>query len=267
MPVFTDLDRRVQEAPFDVIEYERRLPESTIVASKMPLIHVDNRFEAILDKPPHEIPTAEAPSSQRAEDLLGYSRSVYFYAGRACPRFGNIALAFAPECEEGQTGSVTPFDSGGLVHPKKYIKIKLIPDDELAARVEYGKQSTLDLSEWREVFSRVLAAYFDSDMDYWTGVPARLDPESLYDRWNTYPAWSFEVRFYEPHPLLNRVAWTADESTMNLLRRLQVEQPVTIPGDPPTILDQVFVLPALDPAGSPGFCATMEQWVIAEVGL
>ena len=54
---------------------------------------------------------------------------------------------------------------------------------------------------------------------------------------------------------------------MNRLRRMLNEQSVTIPGDPPTILDQVFAVPALDPAGSPTFCATMEQWVIAEVGL
>lgn len=267
MPVFTDLDRRILEPPFELAEYQRRLPEAAKVASMMPLVHVDNRFEAILATPPYEIPTAEGPSSQQAEDLLGYRRSVYFYAGRACPRFGNVALAFSPKCEEGQSGSVTPFDSGGLVHPRKYIKIRLVPDDENPARIEYGKKSTLELSEWREVLSRVLAAYFDRDIDYWTGYPARLDPENLYDRWNSYQAWSFEVRFYEPQPVLKRVAWTADESTMNLLRRMLNEQPVTIPGDPPTILDQVFAVPALDPAGAPTFCATMEQWVIAEVGL
>ena len=158
------------------------------------------------------------------------------------------------------------FRFGGLVNPKKHIKITLVPDDENPARIEYGKKSTLELSEWREVLSRVLAAYFDRDIDYWTGYPARHDPENLYDRWNSYQAWSFEVRFYEPQPVLKRVAWTADESTMNCLRRMLNEQPVTIPGDPPTILDQVFAVPALDPAGSPTFCATMEQWVIAEVG-
>lgn len=54
---------------------------------------------------------------------------------------------------------------------------------------------------------------------------------------------------------------------MNHLRRLQDAQPVTIPGDPPSVLDRVFEVPPLDPAGSPTFCATMELWVRGEVGL
>ena len=54
---------------------------------------------------------------------------------------------------------------------------------------------------------------------------------------------------------------------MNLLRRMQDEQPVRIPGDAPTVLDHLFSVPPLDPVGSPTFCATMERWVISEVGL
>jgi len=266
MPVFTDLETRIQAPPFSEANFRQRLPGSTNVASAVPLIHVDGRFETIIENPPHEIPTAESPSSQRAEDALGYSRSVYYYAGRACPRFGNVALAFAPGCEVGRSGSVTPFDSGGLVHPKKYIKVKLEPDDA-PSRVAYGKASTIELSEWRTIFANVLAAYFDTDLAYWNERPARLDPEELYGPDNTYPAWSFEIRFYEPQLILERVAWTADESAINNLRRLQDKQPVTIPGDPPTVLDQLFALPPLDASGSPTFCATMERWVVSKVGL
>lgn len=180
MPVFTNLETRIQNAPFSEVEFSRRLPNSRVVSSKTPLIHVDGRFEIIIAKSPEEIPTAEALISQKAEDALGYQRSVYFFAGRACPRFGSVALAFAPDCEAKHTGSATPFDSGGLVHANKYIQVKLEPDDELPARIQYGQASTISLTEWRNVFAQVLAAYFDRDVSYWTDRPARLDPEELY---------------------------------------------------------------------------------------
>jgi len=265
MPVLTDLETRIQTAPFIEADFRQRLPSSSKVARATPLVHVDGRFEAILATPPHVFPTAESPNTKNAEDALGYPRSVYFFAGRACPRFGNVAIAFAPSCEEIHSGSVTPFDSGGMVHPDKYIKVKLQPDDELPSRIQYGKESTFPLTEWRAAFAQILAAYFDSDLSYWNGRPSRLDPEELYGPGNSYRAWSFEVRFYEPHGIRDLVAWSADESLMNVLRRMQDEQPVTIPGDVPTVLDHLFSVPPLDPAGSPTFCATMESWVISEV--
>lgn len=267
MPVLTDLETRIKNAPFSEADYRQRLPRSQEVAKATPLIHVDGRFEAILATPPHVLPTAESLGTQSAEDALGYERSVYFFAGRACPRFGNVAIAFAPSCEANHSGSVTPFDSGGMVHPNKYIKVTLQPDDELPSRVRYGIDSTIPLTEWRAAFAKILAAYFDSDLSYWNSRPARLDPEELYDSGNTYQAWSFEVRFYQPHEIRHLVAWSGDESMMNLLRRMQDEQPVTIPGDVPTALDQVFAVPPLDSAGSPTFCATMERWAISEVRL
>jgi len=267
MPVFTNLETRIQNAPFNEVEFSRRLPNSQVVASATPLIHVEGRFDNIIASSLQEIPTAESANSQKAEDDLGYQRSVYFFAGRACHRFGSVALAFAPDCEAKHTGSATPFDSGGLVHPNKYIQVKLEPDDELPSRIEYGKASTISLTEWRKVFAQVLAAYFDSDVSYWTDRPARFDPEELYGASNSYEAWSFEVRFYEPQTIHERVAWSTDESMMNQLRPLQDAQPVTIPGDPPSVLDRVFEVSPLDPAGSPTFCATMELWVKSEVGL
>jgi len=267
MPVLTDLKTRIQTAPFSEADYRKRLPRSEEVAKATPLVHVDGRFEAILATAPHELPTAESTNTKNAEVALGYPPSVYFFAGRACPRFGNVAIAFAPSCEAIHSGSVTPFDSGGMVHPNKYIEVKLQPDAELPSRVQYGKASTILLTEWRAAFAEILAAYFDSDLSYWNGRPTRLDPEELYGPDNSYQAWSFEVRFYEPHGIRDLVAWNADESLMNRIRRMQDEQPVTIPGDAPTGLDHLFSVPPLDPAGSPTFCATMERWVISEVRL
>ena len=206
MPVLTDLEIRIQTAPFSEVDYRRRLSRSEDIAKATPLIHVDGRFEAILATPPHELPTAQSPNTKRAEDALGYERSVYFFAGRACPRFGSVAIAFDPSSELDHSGSVTPFDSGGLIHPKKLISVNLIPDDDLASRIRYGKESRLPLTEWREAFAQILAAYFDTDLSYWNGRPSRLDPEELYATDNTYRAWSFEIRFYEPHGIHDLVA-------------------------------------------------------------
>ncbi len=62
MPVFTDLEKRVNEAPFDSRAYQRRLPECQEIAQSMPLVHVTGHqrpFQSTVQAPPHEIPTSE----------------------------------------------------------------------------------------------------------------------------------------------------------------------------------------------------------------
>src|SRR5262249_3094758 len=135
--------------------------------------------------------------TRRAEDLLGLGRSAYFYAGRAHPSFGCVAFAFGPSCEAEHAGSVTPFDTGGLVHPPRFIRIRLGPSDGEAELVLYAQSSEIPLDRWRDVFARVLAAYFVSDIDYWQGRPMPLDPEGLYELNTDWRAWTFEVRFHE----------------------------------------------------------------------
>jgi hypothetical protein len=137
MTVSTDLEARVTAAPFDPLAYEHRLPDCRAIAQAISLVHVSGRehpFHATVREVPHEIPTSVdvaycTDDTRRAESLLGLSPSAYFYAGRAHPGFGNVALAFAPGSEAHHTGSATPFDTGGLVHPNRYIKIQLSPAD------------------------------------------------------------------------------------------------------------------------------------------
>jgi hypothetical protein len=275
MAVFTDLDNRVNAAPFDTAAYNRRLLHCRNVGQRIALVHVSGRarpFETTVVDGPFEIPTSDdvgycTDFTRRAEDLLGLSRSAYFYAGRAHPSFGSVALAFAADCEAGHTGSVTPFDTGGLVHPDpaKRIKLRLNPSDGEAERVEYGRSSEIVLNDWRDVFSQVLAAHFASDVDYWKGRPLPLDPEGLYELNSDWRAWTFEVRFYEGQPIHSRVAWCADESTMESLRRKLDSQDPTPPGDPPTALESFLGGPiALEPAGTPDFCGRLELWVREE---
>jgi hypothetical protein len=178
-----------------------------------------------------------------------------------------VALAFAADCEADHTGSVTPFDTGGLVHPDpgKQIRLRLFPADGEAERVEYGRSSEIPLEQWRDVFARALAAYFGSELDYWTASPRPYDPEGLYELNTDWRAWTFEVRFHEGQSLSNRAAWCADEPTMELLRRSLDSQGATPPGDPLTPLETFLRGPvAVEPAGTPRFCVRIEQWVREE---
>ncbi|MGH8582232.1 MAG: hypothetical protein ACREWG_05475, partial [Gammaproteobacteria bacterium] len=145
MAIFTDLDTRVTAAPFDTRAYEHGLPNCRAIARRIPLVHVSGRarpFHETVRDPPHEIPTSEdaqycTDDTRRAESLLRLSPSAYFYAGRAHPAFGDVALAFPASLEINHTGSATPFDTGGLVHPNRYMKIRLSPADGEAERVQY----------------------------------------------------------------------------------------------------------------------------------
>jgi hypothetical protein len=221
----------------------------------------------IVEEPPHEIPTSDDQGyctefTRHSESLLGLSPSAYFYAGRAHPSFGSVALAFAPSCQDTHTGSVTPFDTGGLLHPKRRISVRLIPTDGEAERVQYGQSSEIRLDQWRDVFARVLAAHFVSELDYWRGRPLPFDPEGLYELNSDWRSWTFEVRFYEGQSIHDRAAWCADEPTMEALRRRLDSQNATPPGDPLSPLERFLQGPvALEPAGTTSFCQRLEQWV------
>jgi len=270
MPVFTDLDKRVTGPPFDTDSYNRRLPGCRDLAQRIAVVHVTGgrrSFVVTVQNPPHEIPTSDdheycTDLTRDAERLLELYPSAYFYAGRAHPHFGSVALAFAPSCEDNHTGSATPFDTGGLVHPNRRIKVRLVPGDSEVERAEYGRSSEIPLDEWRDVFARVLAAHFALDIDYWRGKPSVSDPEGLYELNNDWRAWAFEVRFYEGQSIYDRAAWCADEPTMESLRRHLDAQGATPPSDPPTPLERFLQGPvSLEPAGTSSFCVAMEEWV------
>ena len=279
MPVFTDLSNRVRSAPFDKAEYDRRLPVCQEVARRMVLVHVTGKgraFEVSVVCDPQQIPTSAdveyyTDETRSAEDRLGLPRSAYFYAGRANPSLGNLAMAFSPDCENSHSGSVTSFDTGGLMHRDRKIKLRLTPTDGDGERAEYGKASVLPLrgpNGWRDTFAQVLAAYFAQDSDYWQGRPQPIDPEGLYELNTDWRAWTFEVRFSEPQPICTCAAWCADEAVMNTLRRLHAAEPLTPPGDPPAPLSRFLAGPApLEPAGTPHFCSRTERWAREQAGL
>lgn len=276
MPALTDLDHRLAGNAEQNASFQRNESQARQVAADMPLVHVSGKgvpFDALLTQPPHEIPTSSHPTycsdaTRRAESLLGLAPSAYFYAGRACPDFGDVALAFGPSCDARHTVSVTPFDTGGLVHEKRFIRCNLNGPNDEAALVDFAKASEIPGAAWRDDFARFLSAYFDPLTDYWEGRPAYDDTEGLFTlAANSFRAWTFEVRFAEGHSVLDRVAWVADKRVMDSLRQRQHEQPVAVPGEPETVLDQFLKQPPLNPDGSNLFCEELESWVRTQVSL
>ncbi len=166
------------------------------VAGTMPLLHVTSGRAGrpmLWDIASDEIPTSSAEhnycgdGARFAEEQAGYPPSVYFYAGRANPRYGQVALAFGPEVEDGRFHSATPFDSGSVVkrNPVTALNLELgLPDDatdeqELQARVQYSQAATIT-GDWRAAFARWLATFFPSGVEgYWERRPVVSDPEGL----------------------------------------------------------------------------------------
>ena len=78
MPVFTDLDNRVNDAEFDAADYHRRLPGCQSFAQQIALVHVSGRersLDTTVANPPHEIPTSSdhgyhTDLTRRAENLM-----------------------------------------------------------------------------------------------------------------------------------------------------------------------------------------------------
>jgi hypothetical protein len=276
MPALTSLPELLSKNPNQAESFNRNEIRARELATSVHLIHVTGPkevpFDELLSESPHAIPTSEHPqyysdATRRAEDLLGLARSAYFYAGRACPAFGDLALAFEPTIEAGHKVSVSPIDTGGLVHEMRYIKCALPAPDDDASRVEFGKASEITELDWRSEFARFLAGFFDPLRNYWTGRPTYADPEQVFTLDNTWRAWTFEVRFAEPHAIIDRVAWTARKAQLDLLRRKQAAQPVSVPGEPDTMLDEFLKLPPLKPDGNEFFCEDLESWVMDQLGI
>jgi hypothetical protein len=279
MPALGDLEQYVDANNWRG-EYAAALPAAQRVATRIPLVHVtgnENRnripFERLILDSPHEIPTAAdlhycGDLTRQAEDLLGLPRSCYFYAGRAHPQYGSVALAFAAGCEADRDGSATPFDSGALVHPTNRLQLTLAGGDSDANRIAFARASQLPLPDWRREFARFLAAYFQDVRSYWLDRPVRVDPEEVFILNNDWVAWTFEIRFDRGPSIHDRLTWCADSFVMSRLRRLEMDDPLPTPGSAPTPLQRFLQGPApLAPAGSPDFHTEIEAWFRQYVGL
>lgn len=272
MPVLTNLTARLASDSDWQDVYGRNLSQAQDAAQRIFLVHVSGHFipfENLFDTPPYCIPRSSesvgycSQVSRDSEDAHGLPRCVYFYAGRACPDFGPIALAFPPAVEAGQIGSATPYDTGGLF--KGYIKWNL-PDYLPATLANFTKESIFDLGEWRQAFGTYLAAYFNPLQAYWFAQPWKDDPDGLFQPANHWRAWVFEIRLDTGPSILSAAAWCARPDQADLLYDAAEREPPI--GSSPSPL-QEFVDSVLEivPGGTNSYCEELEVWVRAAINL
>lgn len=274
MPILTNLSSRIRGDRGWHRTYVNNLPLAKNVAEKIFLVHVSGNperapFARLISNPPFEIPISEesygycSDKTRRAEGMLGLGSCVYFYAGRAHPSFGTIALAFEGRCETSHTGSATPFDTGGLADEK----IESNLSDKRPAILKYfTRHSAISLKLWRQVFAHFLAAYFSPLSSYWSGRPFMVDPEELFTRNIDWRAHVFEVRFHEGQKIPEAAFWCASKGQRQLLEReAKAHAPV---GALATPLQRLLNdIPAVVARGTRFYCEALESEIQKRVGL
>lgn len=148
-----------------------------------------------------------SPDTIECEKNFSFPPSLYFYAGRACPSFGDVAFVFRPGIEGRHNGDANPFDTGGACDGK-YPKIK----NNIGKAKQLVQETLYSLDTWREAFKDFLKAFFPSSCSaYFCGKPepeGDWGPEDLPAKPGCYEidekkpywkAWTWEVRCYEEH--------------------------------------------------------------------
>jgi hypothetical protein len=253
-----------------------QLRQHQSVAERMHLIHVTHGRPGLPTLADliarQEIPTSEerndycGPGTRFVEGHVGFPPSVYFYAGRACPDYGQVALAFPPTCETDRVHSATPFGTGGVVKQDigRAFRLNVEPDD-LGQRIRYCRSSTVAAEKapgWRSLFARWLLVYYPTGAaGYWTKPPEHHDPEGLYalnsDNWQ---AWTWEVRFHRGPHVLEADRWTVDPNHLNELRQ-QLRDRELAPEDVGQLVH--FLNRLENPSGTVTFCEDLKRWVRA----
>ena len=196
------------------------------LAEKIPIIVVlgGGLLDVVLKQ--GKMPLTTSQKTQESEQLLDLEQSRYFYAGRAHPDFGDMAVAYRAREEESFRGGATPFDTGavakGYIHP-----FKSLDEDMRQSRGRALVSATeVELHTWRNHFEGFLDGLFDAPVDYIKGEPpleeADWGPEDLPARHRAnvedpdvdWRAWSWEIRFHETHDLPSELGAVACSTSM-----------------------------------------------------
>jgi len=230
MPALDKIENRLHDNLDWHASYNTNLASAGKIAEQIQIVHVlgnpSTFFSNFSSWPPTLSPTDDTnarsrPRTVKTEDAFNLGRCVYFYAGRAFPVSGGMAFAFSPVAEANHEGSVTPFDTGGL-YCDDFFKpyIHMTPSKDAHSRKAFCQASMIPLAIWRKRFADFLAVYFSPLAGYWEGRPWKPDPDGiLLHPQNTWQAWTFEVRFQEPHGISKVDFWCAKEDDLELFRR------------------------------------------------
>lgn len=147
---------------------------------------------------PRLLRASKTDVTRAVERALGFGDSLYFYAGHACPEFGQIVLAYAPRWSTSKPGGATPFDTGGL--QLGYVKGTGTHDP-----IDYCNRHRVSLASWIDEFAVYLERHFSSPGAYVLGERAGVDDASgrLLHPENSRRAWTWELQIESDHDLLS----------------------------------------------------------------
>lgn len=169
-----------------------------------------DRFLAL---PPLERASKSA-ATRRAEAALELGDCLYFYAGYACPRFGDVVLVYEPAMADSADGGATPFDTGGLFNGL----VRVVPplDGEVdAVKAAFCAKHRVQLHRWRAEVVPYVTEHFVLPADYVGGARPRSDDGTgrFTDVENRREAWTWEIGLHQDHDLASdlRRAWMSPD--------------------------------------------------------
>jgi hypothetical protein len=173
-----------------------------------------------------ELPTLKRASksdiARKAEAAFELGDCLYFFAGHACPDFGDLVLSYSSDMADAEEGSATPFDTGGL--SEGHIHADALDGGE--PRAPYVRRHTTELQTWRSQAAGYLVEHFPSEAAYVAGaVPSRNDSSGRlqHPKNNDRRAWTWEVRIWRDHPIEHALlkAWVAADYFEGIRQALQ----------------------------------------------
>lgn len=189
---------------------------------------------------PRLLRASKTDGTRKVERDLGLGDSLYFYAGHACPEFGQIVLAYTSGWSSSEPGGATPFDTGGL--QLGYVKGTGTHDP-----VSYCSSHRVTLTNWIDDFTAYLERHFSSPGAYVLGERAQVDDSSgrLLHPENARRAWTWELQIENDHELLSNlrllcVQSEVAEAIRNEIRELWDDDEVTAAAWHELILSPIF---------------------------
>jgi hypothetical protein len=170
---------------------------------------------------PHLLRRFKNRRTTMAEEVLDLGDCLYFYAGYACPDFGDMALVYDPAMSAQWQGSATPFDTGGIIG---YIRAHGLPalvaeqrrhaapltEEEKDSFRRYVRSHRIDLGTWLEAFERFLDAHYEHVQrseraaGYVRGErPSGPDPTNRHGGNDDRRAWTWEIQAHRDHGVLD----------------------------------------------------------------
>lgn len=150
-------------------------------------------------------PEARDQIARDTEAAYGLGECLYFYAGFACPDFGDVVLVYEPELSDGHPGNASSFDTGGMF--KRYIQGSGLTTD--AERAAHAAADLVPLASWRTRLDAWLTEHFPDVIAYLDDTrPFGADPSGrLSHPANDRRAWTLEVRLWDEVALFELLAF------------------------------------------------------------